>query len=177
MLYFSSPYITGKPIKCVFFEPDLINVTGFYFTCQETIIIIIEDRSSLFFFWSNAKCDSWGSTMQNKNLWQFIFFFSLFFYVFNVALSHCGIISEDSRSNIGLLAESLQMSHVCCSCYRSSVWHTQAHRRHNSKWQSSPVDTCHPIYACLKHYRSITALFYHVNSTANARIIVMANKP
>jgi len=33
-----SIYVTNKPIKGVFFEPDLINATGFYFACQETSI-------------------------------------------------------------------------------------------------------------------------------------------
>lgn len=93
------------------------------------------------------------------------------------------IALKDSRSNIGSLAESLQMSHVCGSCYRSSFWHTHTHthkqapRSDNLKWQSFPVDTCRPIYACLKQYHSIPSLFYRVNHTAKARIGVITNKP
>lgn len=122
-------------------------------------------------FWGDVNVGSCRPTTQRK-----IQSIRCSFY-FNLALAHCGITLKESRSNIGSLAESLQMSHVCSSYYRSSIWHTQAHRQQDSKWQSFPVDTCHPIYACLKHYHSITSLFYHVNGTVSARITVIANKP
>ena len=139
-----------------------MNATGFYFACQGTwIIAVILDAAC---FEGDANVGSWEAGRTQKTRKKNVD--SSQFHL-NFTPSRCGITLKDSRSNIGSLAESLQMSHVCRSYYRSSIWHThrhthtQAHRQQDSKWQSFPVDTCHPIYGCLKKYHSITALFYH----------------
>lgn len=113
MLNFNTLYVTSKPIKCSFFEPDLINATGFYFACQGTWIIAV------ILFWGDANVGLWRPAMQRNSSahWGFIL------------ISHslaATLTLKDSRSNIGLFAESRWMSHVRLACYRSSICHTQA---------------------------------------------------
>lgn len=163
MLNFNTLYVTSKPIKCCFFESDLINVTGFYFACKGTWIIAVILGAACFEvmqMWS-----PWGRQCKRNSSVRRGF-------ILTWHSLHCCITCKDSRSNIGSPAESVQMSHACSRCSRSSIWQTL--RQHDSKWQRFPVDTCHPIYACLKHYHSIV---YCLTGTVNARTAITTNKP
>lgn len=51
----------------------------------------------------------------------------------NFTPSRCGATLKDSRSNIGSIAESLQMSHVVPIIDPAFDTHTQAHRQQDSK--------------------------------------------
>lgn len=169
MLNFNSPYVTTKPIKRVFFEPDLINATGFYFACQATWIkAVILDAAC---FWRDANVGSWRPALWRNSSVHRSFYFNVTLFQRGVTLKRFKV-----KYRLNLL------SHCRCHMFAAPVidpafdTHTLAHRQHDSKWQSFPVDTCHPIYACLKHYHSITSLFYH-DGTVNATITVIANKP
>lgn len=52
----------SKPIKCGFFEPDLINAAGFSFACKGTQIIAAIVDAVCF----DANVDTWKPALQKE---------------------------------------------------------------------------------------------------------------